>query len=196
MTPAAADSSSATSSAAAILGRLRQHSHELRELRGGSVAVLHAPVDPCAFLRQHVCTNTPALIKGAIDHWPAVRSWTIDYLRQAAGNTTVTAQLTPNGLGDAVTRYTTADGEQAECFCLPHSTRMPLSEFLDLFPGPGASSCSPAGVVPYLQVCCCSGGAEVLTATTPLPNTGEPSLRCRHLHAVACRPHNSNRTAT
>ncbi|MDA9003958.1 cupin-like domain-containing protein [bacterium] len=40
------------------------------------------------FVRDHLKTNTPVIIKGAVSHWPAISKWNIDYLKDTIGNNT------------------------------------------------------------------------------------------------------------
>lgn len=163
MSAAASTSSSqpgtpATEQQSLILDSLRQLSAETWAFTSVPVDVVHAPVDPCAFLRQHVAANTPLLIRGAIDHWPAAQCWSKEYLDAAVGSTEVSVELTPNGFGDAVTAYEAEGGQPAECFCMPHSSRMPFQQFTDTFfcskqqqQGIGASD-GVAAHIPYLSV--------------------------------------------
>ncbi|OQS01127.1 hypothetical protein ACHHYP_01804 [Achlya hypogyna] len=60
------------------------------------------PPSPLVFYRDYVSKNIPVIITGGIDHWPAMRKWTDDYLLQTIGNKTVTVDVTPSGYGDAV----------------------------------------------------------------------------------------------
>ena len=52
-------------------------------------------------LRHHVRHKTPALFKGAVDHWSATRKWDHAYLNEVMGNKNVHVATTPNGLADA-----------------------------------------------------------------------------------------------
>ena len=40
----------------------------------------HVP-EPLEFYRNYVSMNQPVVMRGAVRHWPAVRLWTIEYLR-------------------------------------------------------------------------------------------------------------------
>lgn len=42
------------------------------------------------FVRDHLKTNTPVIIRGAVSHWPAVSKWNLDYLKKTIGNNTLT----------------------------------------------------------------------------------------------------------
>lgn len=86
------------------------------------------------FLRGYVAPNKPVVVTGAIDHWPALRLWSNEYLAAAAG--LVTVALTPYGRADAVAALPGGAageaGECFECFALPYQRRMPMGEFLGL----------------------------------------------------------------
>jgi flagellar motor protein MotB len=135
---------------------LKKLSREISELDVGDTVDIISDPDPATFLREYVASNKPLLIKGAIDHWPAMRQWTPSVLQAKAGQLQVSAATTPNGLADAVTPVVTEDYRQEACFCLPHTQRMAFGEFLSLFFE------GRQGVVPYLQV---SSGA--LAAACP-----------------------------
>ena len=91
-------------------------SRELAELElGSSIDYVHArSLSPLQFHRAYVAANKPCVIRGAVDHWPALRKWTPEYLKEAAGDVQVTVDFTPNGKGDAVTML----GERPRC-CWP-----------------------------------------------------------------------------
>lgn len=139
---------------------LRQLSRETRELTANPVVSIQSPVSPVVFLRQFVMTNTPCIITGAVDHWPAMQLWSRPYLDSKAAATEVSVELTPNGYGDAVTPYQTDSGETSECFCMPHSSRMLFPAFAALFFG-SAKAAAPSLAdnsntalqhIPYLSV--------------------------------------------
>lgn len=120
------------------------------------IDVLHAPVNPCTFLRQYVATNTPVLIREAIEHWPATHSWSKEYLDAAVETAEISVELTPSGFGDAVTSYETDNGQTAECFCMPHSSRMPFQQFTTMFfqsiQQKANADVAAAPTIPYLSV--------------------------------------------
>lgn len=78
---------------------------------------------PLEFHRRWVCPNVPLVVRGGISHWPAVRKWTREYLRDKIGARTITVAATPNGYADAV-----HDG----MFVMPEERRMPFAQFLDI----------------------------------------------------------------
>ena len=41
---------------------------------------------PLWFLREHVMTNTPVVIRGGVNHWPAIEKWSDEYLSETLGN--------------------------------------------------------------------------------------------------------------
>ena len=45
------------------------------------IPVLDAPPSPLEFYRDFVSRNSPVVIRGATDQWPALKKWTHDYLR-------------------------------------------------------------------------------------------------------------------
>jgi len=45
------------------------------------VPTLQQIPSPLVFYRDYVSANKPVVVRGAIEHWPAVHSWTYDYLR-------------------------------------------------------------------------------------------------------------------
>lgn len=165
-----------------LINALRQLSVETREFMPCPIDVLHAPVDPCTFLRRYVATNTPVLIRGATEHWPASQLWSQEYLCRKAGATTISVELTPNGFGDAVTAYETASGTKGECFCMPCSTRMQLQQFTDRFfqTKQNASAPSQGRQIPYLSVGLSAGAGEGRLHSVLL------RLPCHRLHCLPC----------
>jgi jumonji domain-containing protein 7 len=79
-------------------------------------------------LRALVAESRPVVLTGGcVDHWPALRRWTHDYLRVTLADTPIHVALTPDGLGDAVAAL--RDGDLG--FVRPHEARMPFSQFVD-----------------------------------------------------------------
>lgn len=115
-------------------GNLRQELEnfavEARELYLDKVVpILEQPPEPLVFYREYVSPNKPVVIKGAIDHWPALTKWTHKYFRQVIGNLDVTVAITPNGYADAVT-----DGK----FVMPCEKTMKMNDFLNIIENPTA----------------------------------------------------------
>ena len=77
-------------------------SREVRELMPREVPVLEAPPTALAFSRDYVAANRPCVVRGVVDHWPARGLWTASYLSAALGDTPVSVNVTPTGLGDAL----------------------------------------------------------------------------------------------
>ena len=78
-------------------------SREVRELMPREVPVLEeTPAPRSSFRRNFVAANRPCVVRGAVDHWPARELWTAPYLSAALGDTPVSVNVTPTGLGDAL----------------------------------------------------------------------------------------------
>ena len=92
-----------------------------------------AAVTFAGFIKQ----RQPVVLTGCIS-WPALRTWTHEYLRNVLGDHSVFCALTPDGLGDAVT--TAKDG--TDCFVKPHETRIFFNSFVDAIESP---LCAPDG---------------------------------------------------
>lgn len=106
---------------------LENLSIEAKELYLSSeVPRLEIPPTPLGFLRDWVNPNVPVVIKNAFNHWPALRKWNSDYLRQKIGHRTVTVAVTPNGYADAVV---------GNKFVMPEEREMEFSKFLDILEG-------------------------------------------------------------
>lgn len=46
-----------------------------------AVPYLDQPPTPLHFYRDWVCPNRPCIIRNALQHWPALRKWSLPYLR-------------------------------------------------------------------------------------------------------------------
>ncbi|XP_011342581.1 jmjC domain-containing protein 7 isoform X2 [Ooceraea biroi] len=88
----------------------------------------HATFTPLSFYREYVSKNIPLVIRGAVEHWPAVRKWSIPYLREALGDEKIVVAVTPNGYADAIARK---DDTEEEFFVMPEERLLTMSEFLD-----------------------------------------------------------------
>lgn len=129
-----------------------------------SVPILHNP-DAIAFLRA-VCAYHPVIIRGAIDHWDALRRWNSSYLVDILDDRAVSVNLTPDGHGDCVKFVDTSwqhqdlglgesshrSSEQRATsnpkepyFVYPAESDMRLSRFFDLLEDRHRS------IVPYLS---------------------------------------------
>ncbi|KAG8126141.1 putative JmjC domain-containing protein [Naja naja] len=97
---------------------------EARELCwSGSVPYLDILPPPLEFYREWICPNKPCIIRNAFHHWPALKKWTLGYLRQIMGSKLVSVAVTPNGYADAVYQ---------DWFVMPEERHMPFSAFLDI----------------------------------------------------------------
>ncbi|KAI0209341.1 Bifunctional peptidase and (3S)-lysyl hydroxylase JMJD7 [Lamellibrachia satsuma] len=91
-----------------------------------AVKVLNQPPSPLEFHKDWVAANRPVVIKGVIDHWPALTKWNTQYLREKIGTKNVTVTVTPSGYADAV---------HGDRFMMPEERHMPLSECVDILEG-------------------------------------------------------------
>ena len=46
---------------------------------------LEAPPSPLVFLREYVMPNIPVIIRGGVQHWPALVKWNDEYLTERLG---------------------------------------------------------------------------------------------------------------
>ncbi|XP_076308025.1 bifunctional peptidase and (3S)-lysyl hydroxylase Jmjd7-like isoform X2 [Tachypleus tridentatus] len=72
--------------------------------------------------------NVPVLFRQAVRHWPALKKWTNQYLRDKIGQKEVTVAVTPTGYGDAV-----CDGY----FVMPEERKMTMNSFINILEGHG-----------------------------------------------------------
>ena len=116
-----------------------------------AVPHLDEPPSPLHFYRDWVCPNRPCIIRNALQHWPALRKWSLPYLRwglpwagcgrcfgasraelnvpssrATVGSTEVSVAVTPDGYADAV---------RGDRFVMPAERRLPLSHVLDVLEG-------------------------------------------------------------
>lgn len=146
---------------------------EVRELSLGNSAIverLESPPTPLQFLRDFVFPNKPCIIPNAINHWPALSSWTHDsYLTQALSSASVSLHLTPNGRADAIFPFSSPHGSapvsasssSAEtaasstaptlCFASAHVERLPFPAALRLISSGSADYSSNQKFVAYAQ---------------------------------------------
>ncbi|KAK9849656.1 hypothetical protein WJX84_009057 [Apatococcus fuscideae] len=83
---------------------LKKLSREIRELDlGTQVDVCDGVPDRLSFLRDYVACNKPLLIRGAVQHWPAVKDdkWSWEGLQGKLDGKQVTVAVMPNGRADA-----------------------------------------------------------------------------------------------
>ena len=61
-----------------------------------------ADLDPAAFERNFLHRNTPVIVQGAVQHWPAFKKWSPAFLNAECGDSNVTVSVSPDGWGDAL----------------------------------------------------------------------------------------------
>jgi len=88
----------------------------LSDEAGGIGAIDRVTADE--FLREFYAPGRPAVISGEIDHWPALREWSADYLVAAVGDAMVEFQ------GGR------SEGELFERYKDRHSRQLPFAEFM------------------------------------------------------------------
>ncbi|XP_044248444.1 bifunctional peptidase and (3S)-lysyl hydroxylase JMJD7 isoform X3 [Ursus americanus] len=111
----------------AVRRELREFPAAARELSVPlAVPYLDKPPTPLQFYRDWVCPNRPCIIRNALRHWPALRKWSLPYLRATVGSTEVSVAVTPDGYADAV---------RGNRFVMPAERRLPLSCVLDVLEG-------------------------------------------------------------
>lgn len=86
------------------------------------VSLLREKPTPLEFYRNYVSKNLPVLIEHSLSHWPALKKWSADYLRNKIGETQVTVAVTPNGQADAI---------YEDMFVLPEERSLTFNKFLD-----------------------------------------------------------------
>eukprot|EP00981_Chlorochromonas_danica_P009457 scaffold2708_cov158-Ochromonas_danica.AAC.5 len=109
-----------------------------------SVPVLEN-VTMAAFMREGLARYHPVILRGLIDDWPALSTWSDDYLSQKVGDKAVSINLTPDGRADSVQRVEVLPDQLEERFVYPADVKMTLKEFFFHF---NRSSCP---FVPYLS---------------------------------------------
>ena len=62
------------------------------------VPILEAPPTALEFLREWVTYNRPVVIKNAINHWPAMKKWSLEYLKHKLKEHPVSVAVTPTGM--------------------------------------------------------------------------------------------------
>ena len=65
---------------------LQQFSSDAQDLYVPNIiAELHETPTAMEFLRNYVMTNVPVVIRGGVQHWPALKKWTDEYLCESLG---------------------------------------------------------------------------------------------------------------
>lgn len=115
-------------------------SQEAKELYlGNQIIEINGTIDPLMFYRDYVSKNLPVVIRGGIQQWPAIKKWTITYLRELLGNKLVSVAVTPNGYADAITEYV-IEGVSKQYFVMPEERSITMSTFLNTLENPVAGS--------------------------------------------------------
>ncbi|KAL6264120.1 hypothetical protein P5V15_004198 [Pogonomyrmex californicus] len=121
------------SNAKAIEARIQEAFHilsrEAKELYLQSeVAEIKHIITPLIFYREYVSKNIPLVIRGAVNHWPAVNKWSIPYFYKILGDEKVSVAVTPNGYADAIAKD---EETKKEFFVMPEERLLMMSEFLN-----------------------------------------------------------------
>eukprot|EP00300_Choanocystis_sp_HF-7_P028099 c33472_g1_i1.p1 GENE.c33472_g1_i1~~c33472_g1_i1.p1 ORF type:complete len:420 (+),score=86.00 c33472_g1_i1:156-1262(+) len=88
--------------------------------------------------------NRPVLIKGMVNHWPAIERWKhLDNLRELAGDEIVTVDLTPTGYADAIV--------DDRLLVTPAQVRCTLNTFLSRIDPSDHEYCPPSQCVHYVS---------------------------------------------
>ncbi|XP_076308023.1 bifunctional peptidase and (3S)-lysyl hydroxylase Jmjd7-like isoform X1 [Tachypleus tridentatus] len=112
-----------------ILESFEKLSKDFLELSLSSeVSLVESLPTPLEFLKKWVMPNVPVLFRQAVRHWPALKKWTNQYLRDKIGQKEVTVAVTPTGYGDAV-----CDGY----FVMPEERKMTMNSFINILEGHG-----------------------------------------------------------
>lgn len=107
---------------------LLQLCSEAKELYlNNEVPILDIVPTPLQFYRDWVSANKPVIIKGAVEHWPAIKKWSFDYLRKKIGDKRVSVAVTPNGYADAPNKG---------YFVMPEERFMLFADFLNIMEEP------------------------------------------------------------
>ena len=87
------------------------------------VPILDTPPSGLEFLREWVSYNRPVVIRNAIDHWPALNKWSMEYLKEKLKDHPVSVAVTPTGYADAVYK---------DKFLLPDERTMSFGQVADI----------------------------------------------------------------
>jgi Cupin-like domain len=84
------------------------------------------PPEPQAFYSDFVAKNTPVIVRGLLDSWPALIKWTPDYLKATFGQFVVSPEVSETG------KFSSYD--------LDRSKEMSFAEFMDIISSPLGSN--------------------------------------------------------
>jgi jumonji domain-containing protein 7 len=94
------------------------------------------------FLREAVAAYHPVIIRNAVNHWPALQKWNLDFFSDTYGDMDVAINITPDGLGDCVKMM--EDG--SKCFVYPLDHTMKMGDFCSML-----RERNEGDAVPYLS---------------------------------------------
>lgn len=92
------------------------------------------------FLRETTSTYHPVIIRGLVEHWPALRKWDLEYLESKC-KSPFSVNITPDGRADSIKEVNGID-----TFCYPAETSMDMKTFRDMM-----ENRSTTDAVPYLS---------------------------------------------
>jgi peptidyl-lysine (3S)-dioxygenase / protease len=98
------------------------------------------------FLKDAFSSYHPAILRGVVDHWPAMEKWTKEYLIEKLGEKKISVNLTSNGMADSVQDFVNEDGSISSSFVYPAEAKMTLAQFYELI----ESEENPT-IIPYLS---------------------------------------------
>lgn len=104
--------------------------HFIELYLGNEIAEINGTINPLIFYRDYVSKNLPVVIRNGVEHWPAVRKWSINYLREILGDKLISVAVTPNGYADAITKCV-LDGITKQYFVMPEERSLKMSKFLN-----------------------------------------------------------------
>nr|XP_020660492.1 lysine-specific demethylase 8 isoform X3 [Pogona vitticeps] len=94
------------------------------------------------FKDNYLIPQKPLILEGIVDHWPCMRKWSVDYLRQVAGSRTVPVELgsrytdeewsqTLMTVGDFISRYIKSEGQDQTGYLAQHQLFDQIPELKD-----------------------------------------------------------------
>ncbi|CAK7263176.1 hypothetical protein SEPCBS57363_000435 [Sporothrix epigloea] len=101
---------------------------------------------PLEFMR-HVARNTPFVVRRGAASWPAVRTWSVPFLRDALAEHVVNVAVTPNGYADAPT----LGPEDEVIFAKPWEEEQAFPDFLDYVVRQEKGQLDPSAETRYAQ---------------------------------------------
>jgi len=125
---------------------------------------LHAMT--AARFARHRAGSIPFIIRGGASHWPAAKSFasSAELTKLMGADATVTVDVTPDGLGDAVLAVPCQNtSEYKPLFVKPHERKMPFAELVGCIetqaalPRTNAKVRSDIGLPESMAACECSG---------------------------------------